>query len=403
MKLVFKNQLIISLSILGAVVACGLMNRPAMAAYRPEYYYYNMDSLHSTINKSGMTDSKGVSRANLFPVLIDPDPNYVSSKVTLTAEEKQWVLTTINHETGSCKVGAIMEAQVIRDAYLYMCGLYGSSNKGCPYSTIRGIITHMYSTSYLKTTPANQLISYTTEAYSYVFEQGNSFYPMKLLTFRGWRLNNSDVQNGYKEAIVMNSHYDGNNTVRWITDPTYKNIVVLTNNKLITGGTYADLRNNSVPTSNYTNSEPYKQTAAAATSPSNPDNPGGSTPSGAPDDEADSGYEVGETATGYKECANILKAFCPDGDKDIIDLVKLVITIMTAGVIVAGTIGIIFCGYQVLTARENTEQLTKAKRRLWEIVIGLVLWVTASFLITLFLPKADTTVLQSVIRDILSY
>ena len=397
MMLMTKKRFLLVFLILSALIACGLMSRPAAAAYRPEYYYFHMDTLHDTIQKNGMTGTDGTSRTNLFPVLIDPDPNYVSSKVTLPEQEKQWILTTINHETGACKVGAIMEAQVIRDAYLYFCGLYGSNNQGCPYSTIRGIITNMYSTSYLTTTPASQLLPDTTWAYSYVFEQGNSFYPMKLFTFRGWRLTSSDASLDYKEAIVMNSHYDNGSTVRWINDPTYKNIVILTNNKLITGGSNANFRNISVPTSSYTDSEPYSQTASATpsgpTNPSNPggtdpSNPGGSTPS---DDSSGSGVD-------QSNCANILTAFCPGNGKSITDLVRLIITILTAGTIVAGTVGMIICGYIILTSRENQEQVTKAKKRLFEIVIGLVLWVLAASLISFFLPNADTSSIESFVR-----
>ena len=82
-----------------------------------------MDSLHDTIEKHGMTGTDGSHRDKLFPVLIDPDPNYKSSKVTLTETEKQWVMTTIAHEQGACLTGSILEAQVIRDSYLYICGL----------------------------------------------------------------------------------------------------------------------------------------------------------------------------------------------------------------------------------------------------------------------------------------
>ncbi len=93
--------------------------------------------------------------------------------------------------------------------------------------------------------------------------------------------------------------------------------------------------------------------------------------------------------TDEADCATFLKAFCPGGDKDIVDLIMLVADIMTAGIIVAGTIGIIICGYTVLTARDNTSQVEKAKSRLFEIVIGLVAWVLGAALIHFLLPKAD--------------
>ena len=82
------------------------------------------------------------------------------------------------------------------------------------------------------------------------------------------------------------------------------------------------------------------------------------------------------------------------------DLPTLVLNILTAGVIVAATIGIIICGYTVLTAREDVSRVEKAKRRLWEIVIGLVAWVLGAALIHFILPHADTSSLESIVRNI---
>ena len=70
---------------------------------------------------------------------------------------------------------------------------------------------------------------------------------------------------------------------------------------------------------------------------------------------------------------------------------------MTIGIGVLATIGIIFCGYIIMTARDNAEQITKAKRRLLEIVIGIVLWALFTVILWLFVPSAD-----SVTGDIVS-
>ena len=94
-------------------------------------------------------------------------------------------------------------------------------------------------------------------------------------------------------------------------------------------------------------------------------------------------------ASGPEDCATFLKDYCKGGDKDIEDLIMLVADIMTAGIIVAGTIGIIICGYTVTTARDNTAQVEKAKTRIFEIVIGLVAWVLGAALIHFLLPKAN--------------
>lgn len=82
------------------------------------------------------------------------------------------------------------------------------------------------------------------------------------------------------------------------------------------------------------------------------------------------------------------------------DLPTLIINILTAGVIVAATIGIIICGYTVLTARDDASKVEKAKRRLFEIVIGLVAWVLGAALIHFILPHADTSSLETVVHSI---
>ena len=133
----------------------------------------------------------------------------------------------------------------------------------------------------------------------------------------------------------------------------------------------------------YTGSETYGKTLIA----------------GQPDQLTQPGTGGMETPDG-SNCAYFLKAFCPGGGKDIMDLPNLIIDILTAGVIVAATIGIIICGYTVLTARDDASKVEKAKRRLFEIVIGLVAWVLGAALIRFILPNADTASLESVIRNI---
>lgn len=84
---------------------------------------------------------------------------------------------------------------------------------------------------------------------------------------------------------------------------------------------------------------------------------------------------------------------CDGSSDNIMSLIKLVIKILTAGVTVAGTIGVIICGITMLTARDNAAQVEKAKKRIFEIVIGLVLWVLAAVLVGFILPGADTSML----------
>lgn len=93
------------------------------------------------------------------------------------------------------------------------------------------------------------------------------------------------------------------------------------------------------------------------------------------------------------ECASLLTGMCDGSSGNIMSLIKLVVKILTAGVTVAGTIGVIICGITMLTARDNAAQVEKAKKRIFEIVIGLVLWVLAAVLVGFILPGADTSML----------
>ena len=52
-------------------------------------------------------------------------------------------------------------------------------------------------------------------------------------------------------------------------------------------------------------------------------------------------------------------------------VINIVLTVLTFGVGIAGTLGIIITGIMYLTARDNEAQMTKAKSRLINIVIGL--------------------------------
>lgn len=74
-----------------------------------------------------------------------------------------------------------------------------------------------------------------------------------------------------------------------------------------------------------------------------------------------------------------------EGGELIFSLLNTILTILTYGVGIAGTLGIVISGIQYLTARDNEAQLTKAKSRLVNIVIGLVayalLWAFLQWLI----------------------
>lgn len=93
-------------------------------------------------------------------------------------------------------------------------------------------------------------------------------------------------------------------------------------------------------------------------------------------------------------CSSILPdSWCSkNDDQGIREIIKLIINIMTGMVVVAGTIGVIFCGVMWMTARENEGQVATAKKRLFEIVIGVVAWVLIYALMNLLIPKSESDI-----------
>ena len=93
------------------------------------------------------------------------------------------------------------------------------------------------------------------------------------------------------------------------------------------------------------------------------------------------------------QCATILKGWCgtaeTDGEQAIKDIIIFVISILSIGIGVLATIGIIICGYLIMTARDNSAQIEKAKKRLVEIIIGIVIWALGAAGVLLFVPDQE--------------
>ena len=93
------------------------------------------------------------------------------------------------------------------------------------------------------------------------------------------------------------------------------------------------------------------------------------------------------------QCATILGNWCDsaetDGEATIKEIITFVISILSIGIGVLATIGMIICGYLIMSARDNEAQVTKAKRRMVEIVIGIVLWALGSLVLLLVIPDSD--------------
>ena len=85
--------------------------------------------------------------------------------------------------------------------------------------------------------------------------------------------------------------------------------------------------------------------------------------------------------------ADALNCSCDDGNgSSITHILELVVNILTIGVGILGVIGITIVGVQYLTAGGNEEKTRKAKRRMFEIIIGLVAYVLIYALLNWLVP-----------------
>lgn len=95
---------------------------------------------------------------------------------------------------------------------------------------------------------------------------------------------------------------------------------------------------------------------------------------------------------GHKVNAAILTDACEcGGGESIIHIIALVVNILTVGIGVVGTIGIVISGLQYLTAGGNEEQTRKAKRRIFEIVIGFAAYAVIYLALYFLLPNFSGT------------
>jgi hypothetical protein len=74
------------------------------------------------------------------------------------------------------------------------------------------------------------------------------------------------------------------------------------------------------------------------------------------------------------------------GDSIINNILIPVMDILTVGIGIIGAIGITIVGVQYMTAGDNEEQTRKAKRRMFEIIIGIAVYVLAYALLKWLLP-----------------
>lgn len=121
--------------------------------------------------------------------------------------------------------------------------------------------------------------------------------------------------------------------------------------------------------------------------------PGGLKPSdgddGDDDDDGDSGPLDTDVPGGDpKKCSTLLpQSWCSKGG--IGEVLTFIVAVLNGTVIVAGTVGIIVCAIVILTARDNEQQLATGKKRLMQVIIGMVAWIMLAVLANLFIPKTE--------------
>ena len=151
-----------------------------------------------------------------------------------------------------------------------------------------------------------------------------------------------------------------------------------------------DASNSGANNNNPVNIEDSNAASGSASGGATSDGSSGSSGSTGSTGSSDASSGASNGYVGDNKCTSILPgSWCGKGG--IESIIQLVVDILTGLVVVAGTIGIIVCGIMWMTARDNESQVATAKRRIFEIAIGLVAWVLLSFIIGLILPNGKVT------------
>ncbi len=102
---------------------------------------------------------------------------------------------------------------------------------------------------------------------------------------------------------------------------------------------------------------------------------------------------------------------CGDANTNLIDcdvggtgmiytVANTIINILTAAVGVLATIGIIWCGFLILTAKDELSRVATAKKHLLEIVLGIAVWGGFWVLLELLIPGGALTTLSAGVDSI---
>ncbi len=100
---------------------------------------------------------------------------------------------------------------------------------------------------------------------------------------------------------------------------------------------------------------------------------------------------VAQPAFASDKCVSILpESWCDEsGGGGIKEIIKLGANILMMGIGVAATVGIVICGVQIMTARDDPAQVSKARKRMIEIAIGLVAWVLIEVVVQFIIPNGN--------------
>lgn len=124
-----------------------------------------------------------------------------------------------------------------------------------------------------------------------------------------------------------------------------------------------------------------KSTSSGSSASSSPSDPNTSSSSDPVSQDHDKGNCVKTVILGENN------EYCDDGNgSSIKNVLGLIVEIMTIGIGVLGVLGITITGVQYLTAGDNEEKTKKAKRRVFEIIIGLAVYIIIYVLLKWLLP-----------------
>lgn len=106
-----------------------------------------------------------------------------------------------------------------------------------------------------------------------------------------------------------------------------------------------------------------------------------------------SGFEMYEPGEGSGMDGSTSTNILPEKWK-IDDILRFIVNVLMYGLGAAATIGVVVAGIQYLTARDNEQQVTAAKRRLFNVVLGLAAWAMLYTLLHWLIPGFNDDLLE---------